>query len=192
MKNILIVQGHPDRESYCYALAHAYQSGAKNAGASVKLLHIGDMEFNMNLQYGYRQRMPLEPCLEEAQDAIKWADHLVLVHPVWWGSVPAVMKGFLDRVLLPGFAFKKRPDSLWWDKLLKGKTARIIATMDQPAWYYWLVYRQPSNHALKKLTLEFCGIEPVRITNIGPLKHSKATFRAKWLKKVEKLGTSLR
>ena len=77
---------------------------------------------------------------------------------------------------------------MWWDKLLTGKTARVISTLDQPAWYYWLVYRQPSNNAMKKLTLEFCGISPVKVTNIGPIRLSKETYREKWLDKVYYLG----
>jgi NAD(P)H dehydrogenase (quinone) len=98
------------------------------------------------------------------------------------------MKGFIDRVFLPGFAFQKRENSVWWDKLLKNKSARIISTLDQPAWYYWLVYKEPSNNAMKKLTLEFSGISPVRVTTIGPIRLSKDTFRQKWLEKIERLG----
>lgn len=188
MKKILIIQGHPDRESYCHALAGAYQKGALVSGAEVKLINTGDLAFSTNLAYGYRQRTELEPCLQQAQEDIRWAEHIVMVYPVWWGMVPAVLKGFIDRVFLPGFAFQKRPNSLWWDKLLKGRTARIISTMDQPAWYYRLVNKMPSNNAIKKLTLEFCGIKPVKTSNIGPLKLSKETFRKKWLERVEAMG----
>ncbi len=187
-KKILIINGHPDRESFNFGLAEAYRMGAVRSGAEVKVIAVSEINFNPNLQYGYRQRTDLEPDLHEAQEKIKWAEHLVWIYPVWWGSIPALLKGFIDRVFLPGFAFKKRENSVWWDKLLKNKSARIISTLDQPAWYYWLVYRQPSHHAMKKLTLEFCGIKPVRITTIGPLRLSKETFRNSWLKKIERLG----
>ncbi len=185
---ILIINGHPDKESFNFALAEAYKKGALSSGAQVQEISISDLQFDPNLQFGYRKRSELEPDLLEAQNKIKWADHLVWSYPVWWGSVPAIMKGFLDRVLLPGFAYQKREDSVWWDKLLTGKTSRIISTMDQPVWYYRLVYRQPSNYAMKKLTLQFCGIKKVKITNIGPIRHSKQSFRAKWLRKIELLG----
>lgn len=185
---ILIINGHPDKESYNFALAEAYKKGALSSGAEVQEISIRDLKFDPNLQFGYRKRSELEPDLLEAQNKIKWADHLVWIYPVWWGSVPAIMKGFLDRVLLPGFAYQKREDSVWWDKLLTGKTSRIISTMDQPVWYYRLVYRQPSNYAMKKLTLQFCGIKKVKITNIGPIRLSKQSFRAKWLRKIELLG----
>lgn len=188
MKKILIINGHPDAESFNAALAEAYKKGAIESGAEVKEIVVRELQFNPNLQFGYRKRTELEPDLLEAQAKIKWAEHLVWIYPVWWGSLPAILKGFIDRTFLPGFAFEKRENSVWWDKLLKGKSARIISTLDQPAWYYWLVYRQPSHNAMKKLTLQFSGINPVKITTIGPLRLSKDSYRANWLKKVEKLG----
>ena len=188
MKKVLIINGHPDNESFNHAISDAYKKGALKSGAEVQEIKIGALNFNPNLQFGYRKRCELEPDLLKAQEQLKWADHLVWVFPVWWGSVPAVMKGFLDRTLLPGFAFKKRENSLWWDKLLTGKTARIISTMDQPAWYYRLINKRPSHNALKKGTLQFIGVKKVRITSIGPIRLSKDAYREKWLKRVEKLG----
>jgi len=185
---VLLINGHPDKESYNHALAKAYQQGVAQSTAEFREIVISDLQFNPNLQYGYRKRTMLEPDLLQAQESIQWADHIVWVYPVWWGSVPALMKGFLDRVLLPGFAFKKREGSVWWDKFLTGKTSRIICTMDQPAWYYrWLNHR-PSTVAMKKLTLNFIGISKVSVTPIGPLRLSKEKYRTDWLKKVEALG----
>lgn len=188
MKKILIINGHPDKESYNFALAEAYKKGALASGAEVKQINIRELNFTPNLQFSYRKRTELEPDLLQAQKQIKWADHLVWVYPVWWGSVPALMKGFLDRILLPGFAYQKRENSLWWDKLLVGKTARIICTLDQPDWYYRLFNGSASHTAMKKLTLNFIGVKKVRITSIGPIRLSKKSFRENWLKKVEKLG----
>jgi len=187
-KKILIINGHPDKESFSFGLAEAYKKGALLSGADVKEIVIRELQFNPNLQFGYRKRTELEPDLIDAQQKIKWAEHLVWIYPVWWGSLPAILKGFIDRVFLPGFAFQKRENSVWWDKLLKNKSARIISTLDQPAWYYRFVYRQPSNNAMKKLTLQFSGINPVNITNIGPIRLSKETYRQHWLEKIERLG----
>lgn len=187
---ILLIQGHPDKESYNHALAAAYKKGALSSGAEIKEIIIGDLKFNPNLEFGYRKRTELEPDLITAQEQMKWADHIVWVYPVWWGSIPALMKGFLDRVLLPGFAFKKREGSVWWDKFLTGKTSRIISTMDQPTWFYRWINGRPSHIAMKKLTMNFIGIKKVRITSIGPLRLSKEEFRNKWLRKVEKLGVA--
>ena len=188
MKKILIINGHPDRESYCHALAEAYKRGALASGAELKEIVIADLQFNPNLQFGYRKRTELEPDLLAAREMILWAEHLVWIYPVWWGSFPAILKGFLDRVFLPGFAFKKRENSLMWDTLLTGRSARIISTLDQPVWFYWLVNRRPTYWAMKRMTLNFCGIKPVKATTIGPIRLSKPAWREKWLKKVEKLG----
>jgi len=192
MKKILLINGHPDAESFNFALVAAYKKGLAETGAEIQEITIKDLNFNLNLSYGYRKRTELEPDLLAAQEKIKWANHLVWFYPVWWGSYPAIMKGFIDRVFLPGFAFKKRENSVWWDKLLQNKSAHIIATLDQPAWYYWLVYLQPSTNALKKLTLQFCGIHPVKVTSIGPIRLSKESYRNNWLSKIEKFGRELR
>lgn len=188
MKRTLLIIGHPDKESFCNALAEAYKNGAIASGATVRSIHVSEIQFDPVLRFGYRKRTELEPDLIAAREDILWAEHLVFLYPVWWGSVPAILKGFLDRVLLPGFAFKKREGSLLWDKYLTGRSARIISTIDQPAWYYWLVNGRPSHWAMKKNTLEFCGIKPVRSTTIGPIRLSTDAFREKWLQKIEKLG----
>ena len=188
MKDILLINGHPDKESYNYALAKSYAEGAIESGNKVTTLNLIDLKFNPNLEFGYRKRTELEPDLIHAQQLIKQADHIVWIYPVWWGSYPAVMKGFLDRVLLPGFAFKKREGSVWWDKFLTGKTSRIICTMDQPTWYYRLMNKAPSHHAMTKLTCHFIGIKPAKVTSIGPLRLSTDEFRAKWLQKIQNLG----
>lgn len=191
MKKILIIHGHPDKQSFGFALGQAYKKGAIDGGAQVKEIVLTDLHFNLSLEHGYRQRTELEPDLLDAQEKIKWAEHLVWVYPVWWGSVPALLKGFIDRVFLPGFAFKKRENSLFWDKFLTGKTARIISTMDQPTWYYRLIYRRPTHNMMKKTFLEFVGIKPVRATAIGPIRLSKDSFRTGWLKKIEQLGKQM-
>lgn len=192
MKKILIINGHPNKDSYCSALAEAYKEGALTQHAEIKEIRISELNFEPNLKFGYRKRIELEPDLLEAQEKIKWADHLVWVHPVWWGGLPAILKGFIDRVFLPGFAFQYRDNSVWWDKLLTGKTAHIITTLDQPGWYYALVYGKPSTNQLKKSTLTFCGIKPVKVTYVGIIKNSSDEQRAKWLLKIKALGNKLR
>lgn len=136
--------------------------------------------------------MELEPDLLAAWELIQWADHLVWLHPVWWGSFPAIMKGFIDRLFLPGLAFKYQKDSIWWDQLLKGKTAHIITTLDQPAWYYILFFGKPSVNQLKKSILEFCGIKPVKVTYIGVIRSSNEKQRKKWIEKVKYFGSKLK
>jgi len=192
MKKILIINGHPNKNSFCFGIAEAYKKGALISGADVQEIIVSELNFNPNLQFGYQKRTELEPDLLNAWEKIKWADHLVWVHPVWWGGLPAITKGFIDRLFLPGFAFQYRENSVWWDKLLKGKTAHIITTLDQPSWYYKFAFGNPSVNQLKKSVLEFCGIKPVKVTYVGPIKESSNDFRKKWFSKIEKLGISLK
>lgn len=192
MKKILIINGHPNRDSFNLGLAEAYKKGAVHSGAEIQEITIADLEFNPNLQFGYQKRMELEPDLIKAWEIIQWADHLVWVHPVWWGGLPAITKGFIDRLFLPGLAFKYRENSVWWDKFLTGKTAHIITTLDQPSWYYRIFYGRPSINQLKKSTLEFCGVKPVKVTYIGVIKNSKEEQRQKWIEKVYSLGEKLK
>lgn len=192
MKKVTIINGHPNKKSFNFGVAEAYKNGAIEAGAEVKEIIITDLNFNPNLQFGYQKRMELEPDLLKAWEMIQWADHLVWIHPVWWGGLPALMKGFIDRLFLPGLAYQYRENSVWWDKLLKGKTAHIITTIDQPGWYYWLMYGRPSVNQLKKSTLEFCGIKPVKVTYFGIVRTSTVEQRKIWLKKVRLSGQKLK
>jgi len=186
MKKILVVLGHPDKESFNGALAEAYAEGAREGGAEVKVTAITDLKFDPILWKGYKERQELEPDLTELQEKIRWAEHLVFIFPIWWGGMPALLKGLFDRMWLPGFAFKFK-GYLRWEGLLKGRSARIIVTMNTPKWVYWLLFGGPGGVA-KKSVLWFSGIKPVRITAIGSLVDAKEEYRQKWLKRVRQLG----
>ena len=187
-KKILIINGHPDHESFCVGVSNAYKKGVLNSNAKVREIDIRSLDFNPNLEFGYRKRTELEPDLIKAQEAVSWANHIVWIFPVWWGSYPAIMKGFIDRVFLPGFAFKKRENSIWWDKHLTGKSARVILTLDQPSWYFRWINGRPTYFSMKKLFLQFVGIQKVKFTTIGSLRLSTDEYRKKWLQKVEVIG----
>ncbi len=190
-KKILIVNGHPNKESLNFALAQAYKEGASEGNSEIKEIIIRDLQFSPNLQYGYQKRTELEPDLLEAWEKIKWAEHLVFVFPIWWGGMPAMMKGFFDRLFLPGFAFQYKENSVWWDKLLTGRSAHIICTMDTPYWYFRLVYGNPGINQLKRTILQFCGITPVRVTVFSPIRNITEEKRKSHLEKVVQLGKIL-
>lgn len=190
MKNILVINGHPNKGSYCHALSVAYANGATKAGHQVVVMHVGELDFNPNFLGSYtNEQLTLEKDLVFAQEKIKWAEHIVIVHPVWWGSVPAILKGFFDKTLLPGFAFKYRSNSPMWDKLLAGRTGSIIYTSDTPIWINRFFYRAPAVNMVRDRVMGFCGIKTVKVTGIGPLRKSTREFRENWLVKVEKLGS---
>lgn len=183
-KKITIVLGHPDSKSYCSSIASTYERSARNAGHEVRLIQLGDLKFDPILHKGYTEIQPLEQCLVEAQEAIKWANHLVFVYPIWWGSMPSLLKGFFDRTFLPGYAFKYRKDSQFWDKLLSGRSAHVFSTMDTPPWYFWLVYKMPGHNQIKRTILEFAGVKPVKITSFGPVRYASQPRKESWLKQV--------
>lgn len=191
-KKVLIILGHPDKNSLCGALAASYREGAQEGGAEIREIFLGDLNFDPVLRRGYKEVQELEPDLLTAQESIKWADHLVWVYPIWWGTMPALLKGFLDRTLLPGFAFKYRENSPWWDRYLTGRSARMIVTLDAPVFYDWLMYGAGGRRTMKNAVLKFCGIKPVGVTAFGSVKSSDAAKRHKWLAAVNELGKRLK
>ena len=188
MKKILIINGHPNKESFCAAIAKSYQVGVTKTGVSCDLINVVDLKFNPDLIAGYRKITQLESDLIVVQQKIKDSNHLVFVYPNWWSTYPALLKGFIDRVFLPKFAFNYHQNDPFWDKLLKGKTAQLIITMDTPKWYYWLINRRPGRNAMKIGVLEFCGIHPVKVKYFGAMKSSTVQQREDWLKEVQDMG----
>ncbi len=190
-RKILVILGQPQRHSYGGALMQAYADGARDAGAEVMELYLGELKFNPLAIPSLTNPAELEPDLKSAQDAIKWADHLVFVYPIWWGTIPALLKGFIERTFQEGFAVKFRENSIWWDKLLTGKSARLIVTLNTPSWAYRWLFGRPGHNTMKKTILEFCGVKPVRITEIGPIKGSTEEKRKRWIEQVRTLGLQL-
>lgn len=188
MKKILVINGHPRAESLCGSLAQAYAEEAKKTGAEVTLLDLHRLQFDLSLHVGYKSEQPLEADLVRAQELIRAADHLVFVFPSWWASLPALLKGFLDRAFLPGFSFKYRKDSPLPEKLLKGKTGRVIITMDAPGWYYKWFNRAPGLNIVKKGTLEFCGVKPVKYNLMCMVRNAKPERIQGFFATARKLG----
>ena len=183
-----MILGHPDITSFGAAAAHAYAQGARAGGAEVREIKLAELAFDPVLWHGYHEIQPLEPDLAAAQDTIGWADVLVFAYPTWWGSTPALLKGFIDRVFLPGFAFRYRENSKFWDRLLTGRSARLLVTMDSPPWYYRLMVRQPGTQMMRRAILNFCGVKPVRATAFGPVRGAANGVRDGWLAKAAALG----
>lgn len=179
---VLLIMGHPRRNSFCAALAGAYKKRADEIGITVRELTLPDLDFNPDVTHEDILEQTLEPDLREAREAIGWAQHLVFIYPIWWGMMPALLKGFLDRILLPGFAFAEREEKGGYVGLLKGKSAQVITTMDTPPWVVKFILRSPGHRAFSLATLRFCGIRPVRVRMFGPVKTSTPATRRKWLK----------
>ncbi len=187
--NILVILGHPDTNSFCGSLSKAYIDSAKAGGSEVRELQLGELEFDPILWNGYNKIQELEPDLAKAQELIQWSNHIVFVYPNWWGAMPALLKGFFDRVFLPGFAFKYRVNSQFWDKLLLGRTAHLMVTMDTPPWYYRWIYHRPGHNEMKRTILGFCGIKVVKISEFAPIRGSSQQQREKWIAIAKGLGS---
>ncbi len=187
-RKILLILGTPKRDSLCHALAEAYARGARARGHVVHELRLGELQFDPLLHEGYAQSQALEPDLLEAQRQIHWAEHLVFVYPVWWGGVPALLKGFFDRTFLPGFAFKYRNRSQLWDKLLSGRTADLLVTLDTPPWYFRWIYGAPAHRQMVRTTLGFCGIRTRRVSEFAPVRLADEARRQAWVARAEALG----
>ncbi|KFE97173.1 NAD(P)H-dependent oxidoreductase [Chryseobacterium luteum] len=190
MKKILVINGHPDKDSFNAVLAQSYIKSAMAAGSEVRYIAIGELDFNPNLQFGYRQRMELEPDLEKALEDIRWSEHQVWIHPLWWLGMPAIMKGFFDRAFLPGITFKSDKQGNK-DGLLEGRTGRIITTAgDLSLDTYEEIYAASGLVQLKKGILEYCGISSIQDSFIGPLEELDESDRRKWIVRIEDFATS--
>lgn len=187
-KNILIINANPKPGSLCRALAERYAQGAVQAGHQVERVELRELNFALDLSQGYAGGQVLEPDLQALQAKILQAQHLVWVYPVWWGSVPALLKGLLDRLLLPGFAFRYTKGQVLPERLLKGRSARLLVCMDTPAWYFRWLQGAPAHRMMKTAVLKFCGITPVRITEFAPVLNSSVARRERWLEQAQALG----
>jgi putative NADPH-quinone reductase/1,4-dihydroxy-2-naphthoate octaprenyltransferase len=186
----LLILAHPRRDSLCGALFDACARGARHAGVECRELILSELRFDPDVHARSPEEQPLEPDLVRAQRDLGWAEHLVFVYPTWWGTFPALLAGFLDRVLTPGFAFRHITHARW-DKLLAGRTADLITTMDTPPLVYRFVYRSPGRQALARATLAYCGIRIARVKTFGPVVASSAGQREHWLAQARDTGSRL-
>ncbi len=187
-KKILIVQGHPDagHEHLGDALASSYAEGAREAGHAIDVITVAALDFP--LLAGKADWETGVPCadIQQAQEKIAAAEHLVFFYPLWLGSMPALLKGFLEQVLRPGFAFGGKQK---WEKKLKGKSARVVITMGMPSAIYRWYFRAHSLKSFERSILSFCGIGPVSRTLIGMVESHQPEHQLKALKAMRKLGS---
>ncbi len=187
----LIIVGHPRLGSLCTALADAFERGATAAGADVRRMDLASLVYDLSVREREFALQMVEPDVRLAREHLLWSQHVVFVYPVWWGSMPALLKGFLDRLLAPGFAFAEREGGQGFTGLLRGRSAQLLMTMDTPPWAYRWILRGPGAVALRRDTLGFCGIGPIGVERFGPVSHSSPTQRAAWLARCESLGRGL-
>ncbi len=190
MSRIAIIQGHPDASQphFGHALALAYTQGATAAGHEVRAVDITRLDFPLLRSKQDWEQGATPVTLRAAQETIAWADHLVIVYPLWLGGMPAMLKAFLEQIARPGFAFGPAGKNPLGKQLLKGRSARIVVTMGMPALLYRWYFRAHSLKSLERNILGFVGIAPIRATVIGMVESPDTSRRDKWLVKLRELG----
>ncbi|TWO72703.1 NAD(P)H-dependent oxidoreductase [Caenimonas sedimenti] len=190
-KRILIIQGHPDPDTnhLCHALSGAYVDGAAEAGHTVRNIAVAQLEFPLLRTRHEWEHGAVPPGLLQAQEDIRWAEHIVLFFPLWLGDMPALLKGFLEQVARPGFAFAYKDGSAaMTEKGLKGRSARVVVTMGMPALVYRWFYRAHSVKSLERNILGFVGMAPVHETLVGLVGDLKPADARKWMRKLGAMG----
>jgi putative NADPH-quinone reductase len=190
MSNVLVVAGHPDSNSFSTALAQAYAQAAEASGATVTRIDLAQLQFDPILRRGYKTEQALEPDLAAAAAAIQAAQHVAWFFPMWWGGPPALVKGFIDRVFTPGFAFRYRGRNQLPEKLLSGRSARLVSSMDSPLAWYALVLRRVLHASFGMATLSFVGFSPIRSSMFYELRFRSAAELERALDKVRRAAGS--
>lgn len=186
-KKIFILLGHPDKDTLNGTLASEYERGAEEAGHETRRMNLGDMQFDPILHKGYKVIQELEPDLKAFQENVKWADHFIIFYPSWWSTMPALLKGLIDRVWLPSFAYHFTHNGNWWQKLLKGRSATMVVTSDTMPIIQRIMFGDTTNE-LRKGILGFSGFSPVRVYKFGYLKHFGMWASERMKRKVYRLG----
>jgi len=189
-KRILIIQGHPQAggQHFNHALAQAYAQGARDAGHDVQTVDVATLDFPILRSKPDWDSGALPASLAPAQQAIGWAEHLVLFFPLWLGGMPALLKGFLEQVARPGFAISAAAEGRLPHKLLKGRSARVVVTMGMPALVYRWYFRAHGVKSLERNILGFVGIAPVRETLVGLVEGLGEAGCRRWLDRLAALG----
>ena len=190
---LLVVIGHSFPDSFNHALAKRYVDAARDAGSEVRVIDLARDPVPAFLVSHEASRMPregdapLEPSTRAYIESVEWAEHIVVFYPQWWGTYPAAFKAFVDGVFLSGFAHRYVGES-GWEKLLRGRTARIVTTMDGPGWWNWGFYRRASDVSIARATFWYCGVHVVGITRLAKVRNSTKVRRERWLTKMARLG----
>jgi putative NADPH-quinone reductase len=190
-KRIVLIQGHPDTAlpHLCHALAAAYAAGAQEAGHSVRWIRVAELDFPLLRSQQAWEDGVLPENLKQAQADIRWAEHIVLLFPLWLGDMPALLKGFIEQVARPGFAFEHEAGRATFTKKgLTGRSARVVVTMGMPALVYRWYFRAHSVKSLERNILGFIGIAPVHTTLIGMVGDFKANDGSRWLARLRQFG----
>lgn len=206
--NILVINGHPDKKSFNASIFKEVVKNLNSKKHQIETLNLAEMKFDPVLCFGYRERMEEDTEITRSQELIQWADHLIFIYPIWWSSMPSLMKGWIDRVFTPGIAYSSNRKGIFvlnfitgrqFKKLLKNKTADIITTSQGPGWWYKIfsgIVSVPDSYGiavLKSAVLNHCGIKTKKVINLGNMNRDSNTLniRKKFLKKIANYASNI-
>lgn len=188
--NVLVILGHPSKGSFNHAIANTVIETLSNNGHEVFFHDLYEEKFNPILS---DQEIPkgvlLEGVIEEHCNEISKAEGIVIIHPNWWGQPPAILKGWVDRVVRAGVAYEfKEGDSGEGIPigLLKAKTALVFNTSNTPRERELQVFGDPLEILWKNCVFDFCGVKNFHRRMFGVIVTSKLEERLEWLKEVRK------
>jgi putative NADPH-quinone reductase len=189
-RRILVVQGHPDPAGghLCHQLADAYAEGARAAGHDLRRVDVAQLAFPLLRSNHEWESSPVPPDIARVQDDLLWCEHLVLVFPLWISDMPALLKGFLEQLARPGFAFRRRTDEPGGHRRLEGRSARVVVAMGMPAFVYRIVYREHALKALERDVLAAIGFHPVHETLVGLVEALGPEDITRWKAEMQRLG----
>lgn len=195
MKKVLVIYGHSRKESFVHSLGQSYADASKSKGNEIKEVYLVDLPLGQYLNFPHQpvndreKAYPAE--IQALHSDLLWADHIVFAFPTWWGLPPAIVKLYVDMAFAPKVAFRYLPMKngiVRIEKLLKGKTARLLVTMDSPTWYYKYITKNAIGNSFKTNILGFCGVKTLGVNYFGSVKASNEATRVKWLTKASQLG----
>lgn len=206
--NILVINGHPDKKSFSASIFNEIIENLNKEKHKIETLNLAEMKFDPVLRFGYRERMKEDTEITYSQELIQWADHLIFIYPIWWSSMPSLMKGWIDQVFTPGVAYSSNRKGIFvlnfitgrqFKKLLKNKTADIITTSQGPSWWYRIfsgIISVPDSYGiavLKSAVLNHCGIKTKKVINLGNMNRDSNTLniRKKFLKKIANYASNI-
>ncbi len=191
MKTV-IVYYHPYNRSFCHALLEAAKEGAENAELEVDVIDLDAEKFDpvmsANDLRGFVNHEMVDVQAKELFGRIRNADHMIMIFPIWWELMPAMVKGFIDKVVFPGSFYEQIQGGFDMLTLLPNLKVTIITTMNTPALMYKFVYKNAIYRAMVSGTFKKIGIRKVKWVNFGMVKFTKEETRQKWLKKTAQIG----
>ncbi|MEO0043979.1 MAG: hypothetical protein RL329_3427 [Bacteroidota bacterium] len=188
---VVIVFNHPYHGSFCNAILVAVTNGLQKANHEMDLIHLDKDNFNPVMTSAdlkaFRAKKPVDPKVMEYDARIQTADHLIFIFPIWWELMPALMKGFVDKVIFPGVAYDYKDASnttmkpLWTN--LKGVT--MMTTMNTPNWLYWALFGNAIKKAMLLGTFWKMGYKNRKWMSFNQVKMVSQEKRTQWLLDIE-------